>query len=55
VAQQAVILELKAVEQASAVHAAQLLTCIRLTRCRVGLLIHLNSVSLADGICRRAM
>jgi GxxExxY protein len=49
-----VILELKSVEQLSPLHDAQFLTYLRLSGCRVGLLINFNSVSLTDGI-RRGM
>ncbi len=48
----AVILELKAVEAINPLHEAQLLTYLRLSSCRVGLLINFNTVSLTDGIRR---
>jgi GxxExxY protein len=47
-----VILELKAVEHTQPLHEAQLLTCLRLSPCRIGLLINFNTVSLTDGIKR---
>ncbi len=47
------LLELKAVERLLPLHEAQLLTYLRLTDCRVGLLINFNTVSLTDGIRRR--
>jgi GxxExxY protein len=50
-----VILELKAVEQVSPLHEAQLLTYMRLSSCRIGLLINFNTVSLTDGIRRRVL
>src|ERR1700733_7207053 len=50
-----VILELKAVEQVSPLHEAQLLTYMRLSSCRIGLLINFNTVSLANGIRRRVL
>ena len=50
-----VILELKAVEQVSPLHEAQLLTYLRLSSCRIGLLINFNTVSLTDGIRRRVL
>ena len=50
-----VILELKAVEQLSSLHEAQLLTYLRLSSCRIGLLINFNTVSLTDGIRRRVL
>jgi GxxExxY protein len=51
----AVVLELKAVERMLPVHEAQLLTYLRLADCRVGLLINFNSVSLTEGIRRRVL
>ena len=50
-----VVLELKSVEQFSPLHEAQLLTYLRLSGCKVGLLINFNTVSLTDGIRRRAL
>jgi GxxExxY protein len=50
-----VILELKSVERVSPPHEAQLLTYLRLSSCRVGLLINFNTVSLTDGIRRRVV
>jgi GxxExxY protein len=50
-----VILELKSVEQLSPLHEAQLLTYLRLSGCKVGLLINFNTVSLTDGIRRRVL
>ncbi|MFA4987837.1 MAG: GxxExxY protein [Candidatus Brocadiia bacterium] len=47
-----VIVELKAVEKATAVHEAQLLSYLKLSGCRVGLLINFNVVHLRDGIKR---
>jgi GxxExxY protein len=48
-----VILEVKSVERISPLHEAQLLTYIRLSGCRVGLLLNFNTVALKDGIRRR--
>jgi len=48
-----VILELKSVEHISMLHEAQLLTYLRLSGCRVGLLLNLNTVALKEGIRRR--
>ena len=48
----AVLLELKSVERLLPLHEAQLLTYLRLTTCRIGLLINFNTVSLTDGIKR---
>jgi GxxExxY protein len=50
-----VLLELKAVEHPLPIHEVQLLTYLRLTGCRVGLLINFNTVSLTDGIRRRVV
>ena len=47
-----VILELKSVEHVLPVHEAQLLTYLRLTPCRIGLLINFNTVRLTDGLKR---
>lgn len=47
-----VILELKSVEHVLPLHRSQLLTYLRLSPCRIGLLINFNTVSLADGIKR---
>jgi len=49
----AVIVEVKAVEAILPVHEAQLLTYLRLSRKRVGLLINFNVAHLKDGIRRR--
>jgi len=50
-----VIMELKAVEQLNALHEAQLLTYLRMSGCRTGLLINFNTLSLTDGIRRRVL
>jgi GxxExxY protein len=50
-----VILELKSVEQISTLHEAQLLTYLRMTGCRIGLLINFNTVSLTEGIRRKVL
>ncbi len=50
-----IILELKAVEQFTPLHEAQLLTYLRLSSCRIGLLINFNTGSLKDGIRRRVV
>jgi GxxExxY protein len=47
-----VLLELKCVERMVPLHEAQLLTYLRLSPCRIGLLINFNTVSLTDGIKR---
>jgi GxxExxY protein len=50
-----VILELKSVEHILPLHEAQLLTYLRLSRCRIGLLLNFNTLSLKDGIRRRIL
>ena len=50
-----VILELKSVEQILPLHEAQLLTYLRLSRYRVGLLLNFNTRALTDGIRRRVL
>jgi GxxExxY protein len=47
-----VIIELKAVEVMQPVHKAQLLTYLKLTGLRLGLLLNFNSPLLRDGIKR---
>ncbi|MEM5871889.1 MAG: GxxExxY protein [Candidatus Aenigmatarchaeota archaeon] len=47
-----VIVELKAVEAINDVHMAQILTYLKLTKCKIGLLINFNVVKLKDGIKR---
>src|SRR6185437_1306559 len=47
-----VVLELKSVERMQPLFDAQLLTYLRLSGCRVGLLINFNAVSLTDGLKR---
>jgi GxxExxY protein len=50
-----VVVELKAVERLLSVHEAQLLTYVRLTGKRVGLLINFNVSVLHRGIMRRVL
>ncbi len=47
-----VIVELKAVEQIAPVHMSQMLTYLKLTGKRLGLLINFNTVQIKDGIKR---
>jgi GxxExxY protein len=47
-----IIIEVKAVRQVLPIHRAQVLTYLKLTNCRVGLLINFNVEVLRDGICR---
>lgn len=46
------IIEIKAVERLLPIHQAQMLTYLRLSRIRVGLLMNFNSLVLKDGIRR---
>ena len=48
-----VVVELKAVERVLPIHMAQLMTYLKLSQKRVGLLINFNVESLRDGITRR--
>ena len=50
-----VIVELKAVERVLPIHEVQLMTYLRLSGCRTGLLVNFNTVSLPDGIRRRVL
>ena len=50
-----VVVELKAVERVLEVHHAQLLTYLRMTGKRVGLLINFNVSALRNGITRRVL
>lgn len=55
VVEKKVVLELKAIEGILPVHQAQLLTYLRLSGLRVGLLINFNVPVLKDGIRRRVL
>ena len=48
-----VVVELKAVEKTLPIHTAQLMSYLKLSGKRVGLLINFNVASLRDGIIRR--
>ncbi len=50
-----VIVELKVVKELSPIHEAQLMTYMKLTECKVGLLINFNVVKLKDGIRRLSL
>lgn len=49
-----VVVEIKAVEDLSDVHTAQVLTYLKLSKCKIGLLINFNVSSLKKGIKRLA-
>ena len=55
IVQAKVIVEAKAVNQLEPIHEAQLLTYMRLTKCRVGLLINFNVPVLTQGIKRMVL
>jgi GxxExxY protein len=55
VVEDAVIVELKAIDQLLPIHEAQLMTYLRLARKRVGLLINFNVPMLRKGIIRRVI
>lgn len=55
VVEDAVLIELKAVEKIHPIHEAQLLTYLKITEKRVGLLINFNVAVLKDGIVRRVV
>ena len=52
--EECVIVELKAVERIASIHKVQLLTYLRLSQKRLGLLLNFNVKSLKDGIVRIA-
>ncbi len=47
-----VIIEIKAIEAINEIHLAQVLTYLKLTDCKLGLLINFNVLKLKDGIKR---
>ena len=47
-----VLLEIKAVEKIIPIHELQMLTYLKLSGCRVGLLMNFNSCTLKDGLRR---
>jgi len=55
VVQKKVVVELKAVNQLEAIHEAQLLTYMKLTKCRVGLLINFNVPIIKQGLKRMVL
>ncbi len=46
------IIELKAVESLTDIHFAQIVTYLKLSRCKLGLLINFNSLLFKDGVKR---
>lgn len=55
IVEEKVVVELKAIEALAPVHQAQLLTYLRLSGLRIGLLINFNVPVLKDGIRRRVL
>jgi len=55
VVEEAVILELKSVDALHPIHEAQLLTYMKLSGLRVGLLINFNTVKLKEGLRRMVL
>ena len=49
------VLEIKSVEQLLPIHEAQILTYLKLSRLKLGLLLNFNSALLRDGIRRFAL
>ncbi|MCE5278423.1 MAG: GxxExxY protein [Planctomycetaceae bacterium] len=47
-----VVVELKAIDGIAPIHKAQLLSYLKLSRCRAGLLINFNVAMLQDGVTR---
>ena len=47
-----VVVELKAVDELAPIHQAQMLTYLKLTGCKLGLLLNFNEAKLRDGIKR---
>ena len=55
VVEEQVVVELKAIEQILPIHHAQLLTYLRLSGKRIGLLLNFNVAVLKNGIVRRVL
>ena len=53
--EESVLVELKAVEKLQPIHEAQVLTYLKLSGCKLGLLINFNTKVLKDGIHRLAL
>jgi len=52
IVEETIILEIKSIENILPIHEAQLLTYLRLSGCRVGLLLNFNTVLLKNGLRR---
>ena len=46
------VVELKAIDKLLPIHTAQVLTCLRLSHCKVGLILNFNAIPLTAGIKR---
>lgn len=55
VVERAVLVELKAVDRLAPIHEAQLLTYLKLSGLRVGLVMNFNAAILKDGLVRRVL
>jgi len=53
--EEAVLLELKSIEQILPIHQAQLLTYLHLSGMKIGLLLNFNVAVLKNGIVRRVL
>lgn len=47
-----VVVEIKSIEALNDIHFAQILTYLKLSNCKVGLLINFNVLKLTDGVRR---
>ena len=50
-----VVVEIKAVEHLAPIHEAQVITYLKLTQCKLGLLLNFNVIRLKQGIKRIAL
>ena len=50
-----VVVEVKSVESIAPIHEAQLVSYLKLSGCKLGLIINFNVRTLKDGICRRKL
>ena len=50
-----VVVEVKSVESIAPIHEAQLVSYLKLSGCKLGLIINFNVKTLKDGICRRKL
>ncbi len=48
-----VVVEIKSVQQILPIHEAQLMTYLKLTNCKLGLLLNFNTILLKNGIVRK--